>query len=197
MKLLGLTGGIASGKSTVGQLLREEGFPVIDADQVAREVVEPGTPALEEIFESFGHHLKREDGSLDRKALGQIVFGQPQKLKQLNQITHPRVAQRFQEKVAALAEQGEEVVIYEVPLLFETGLHQMMNGVILVSLEQEQQLARLMKREGLNQEDALARIKSQMPLAEKQKLADWIIDNSGDLDDLKHSITKLLPKLRP
>lgn len=196
MKKVGLTGGIASGKSTVSKHLQKAGFPVIDADQVAREIVEVGTPALQEIFDAFGQHLQESDGSLNRKALGHIIFTDPQKRERLNQITHPRIAQRTLEYMQQHQKQETPILIYEAPLLIENHIHEQMDEVLLISLSEETQIQRLCMREALTQEEALTRIRSQMSLAEKKKYATYIIQNEGDENDLLEEIKKWIQYIR-
>ncbi|TNE46726.1 MAG: dephospho-CoA kinase [Deltaproteobacteria bacterium] len=192
MKLFGLTGGIASGKSTVAQILRDQGFVVLSADILAREVVQPGEQAYQDIVDTFGSEVVQEDGQLDRAALGRIVFANPEKRKQLEGITHPSIAQRAAEQIAEYAGQGQTHLFYEVPLLFETNMQAMFHATILVALSPEEQQKRLQQREGLTNEEALQRIQSQMPLEEKQALADYVIDNSGTLDDLQREVQLII-----
>lgn len=180
MRIIGLTGGIASGKSTVSAMLRKLGAEVLDADALAREVVEPGQPALAEIADRFPEVI-RADGTLDRAALGARVFARPEERAALNAITHPRIREAFARKTAALERQGVTVVIYDAALLIENKLYEGMDGVILVVAPPELQLARLIARDGLTVEQARQRIASQMPLAEKLPHATWIVDNAGDV----------------
>ncbi len=192
MKLFGLTGGIASGKSTVAQILRDQGFVVLSADTLAREVVQPGEQAYQDIVKTFGTDVVQKDGQLDRAALGRIVFADPEKRKQLEGITHPNIAQRAAEQIAEQADQGQTHLFYEVPLLFETNMQAMFHAVILVALSPEEQQKRLQQREGWTEEEALQRIQSQMPLEEKRALADHVIDNSGTLDELKQKVCLII-----
>jgi dephospho-CoA kinase len=192
MKRIGLTGGIASGKSTVGALFRKHGVPVIDADQVARDIVKPGQPALQEIFETFGEHLQLPDGTLDRKALGNIIFNDPDKRQLLNHITHPRVAQRTQDLMGQLEREQHPFAIYEVPLLFENQLQHTLDATILVALPREQQIKRLIARDEITTQQANQRIDSQMPLEEKRKYADHVIENNGTLRDLETHVQQLV-----
>ena len=180
MHLYGLTGGIASGKSTVSRMLRELGAQVLDADVLAREVVAPGTPGLAEVAARFPGVLA-PDGQLDRAKLGQRVFADASERAALNALLHPRIAQAFLERTQALAEAGVARVIYDAPLLIENGLHTRMEGVILVAVPREVQLARLMARDGLTREAAEARLASQLPLEDKRRHATWVVDNAGDL----------------
>lgn len=180
MHLFGLTGGIASGKSTVTRMLRELGAEVLDADVLAREVVEPGTPGLAEVAGRFPG-VVGPDGRLDRVKLGARVFGDAAERAALNAIIHPRVREAFLEKVQALAARGVERVIYDVPLLIESGMHTWMEGVALVWVPRDVQKARLMARDGLDAAAAEARLGAQLPLDEKRPHATWLIDNSGDV----------------
>ncbi|WP_309897293.1 dephospho-CoA kinase [Archangium sp.] len=180
MKLHGLTGGIASGKSTVSRMLRELGAHVLDADVIAREVVEPGTPGLQAVAERFPGVLG-PDGRLDRAKLGARVFGDPQERAALNALLHPLIGQQFMLRTQALAEQGVEHVLYDAPLLIENRLHLGMDGVVLVWVPREVQKARLMGRDGLDEAAAEARLAAQLPLDEKRQHATWVVDNSGEL----------------
>jgi dephospho-CoA kinase len=188
-RFIGLTGGIATGKSTVTNMLRELGAQVLDADAIAREVVLPGTEGLKEIAQRFPGVVV--NGELDRKALGARIFGNETERKALNAITHPRIQALVLERTHHLHDAGHEVVVYDAALLIENHLHEAMDGVILVVAAPEVQLARLMKRDGLNEADAKARIASQMPLDEKRKVSKWIIDNSGSLDQTRAQATKV------
>ncbi|MCP3142474.1 dephospho-CoA kinase [Pyxidicoccus xibeiensis] len=180
MHVFGLTGGIASGKSTVTRMLRELGAHVLDADVLAREVVEPGTPGLAAVAERFPGVLG-PDGRLDRVKLGARVFSDPAERAALNAIIHPLVRDAFAAKVQALEAQGVERVIYDVPLLIESGMHGWMEGVVVVWVPRDVQKARLMSRDGLDAAAAEARLAAQLPLDEKRAHATWLIDNSQDV----------------
>ena len=172
---IGLTGGIATGKSTVGQLLQEHhGLPVLDADHFAREALAPGTEAARAVLERYG--------TLDRPALGHIVFGDPAERHWLEQLVHPLVRQRFDEELALMANQP--AVVLMIPLLFEAGLEGLCSEVWLVDCDKRQQLARLMARNGLNQTEAQGRINAQWPLEHKRLLADRTISNRGNPEEL-------------
>jgi len=188
MKLVGLTGGIASGKSTVGHLLRDAGVDVIDADILAREAVAPGTPGLEKVHERFGDAVISSDGTLNRPILGALVFVDDGARRDLNAIVHPEVARLAAERLSALREAGAEVAVYEVPLLFENGLDAVMDTTILVACPDDVQLARIMARDGLNEAQANARVAAQMPLAQKRQRAAFVIENDGDLDQLRQRL---------
>jgi dephospho-CoA kinase len=178
---VGLTGGIASGKSTVARFFAELGVPIVDADQVAREVVKKGTEGLAEVVAEFGEGILDEDGSLDRKALGDRVFADQTARKRLEAILHPRIAARSAEKMAELGD-GASYVVYEAPLIVENGLHRAMAALVVVSLDEEIQLARLMARDGIDEEAARARVAAQLPLRDKVAVADYVIDNGGDVE---------------
>lgn len=191
MKLIGLTGGIASGKSAVARMLRARGVPVIDADQLARDVVAPGTDGLRAIVERFGAGVLLDDGTLDRKKLGAVVFGDDAARRDLNAITHPRVAQLAMEKLEALRASGAPVAVYEVPLLFENNLEGMMDATVLVAARDDVQLARLMARDGIDEAAARARMNAQMPLAEKRKRATFVLENDGTLGDAERQLDEI------
>jgi len=179
--LVGLTGSIATGKSTVSRMFAHLGARVLDADLLAREVVMPGQPAYLKIVEEFGQGVVQEDGTLDRKALGAIVFAEPARRKRLEEITHPAIAARRQRILSVLDEEAfEGIVIWDVALLFETGGVAKMDRVVVVATDPETELTRLMARDGMAEADCRARIASQMPVAEKAKRAHYVIDNSGD-----------------
>lgn len=194
-RIIGLTGGIASGKSTVAAMLRELGAHIVDADQLARQVVEPGTPALAEIAARFGPGVLQPDGTLDRKKLGAIVFADADARQALNRITHPRIAAAGQEAIARLAARGVNPVIYEAALIVENQLHTWMHGLIVVSVPPEVQRARLMARDHLDEDAARARIAAQLPLAKKVAVADHVIDNSGTLEDTRAQVCDLWGRL--
>lgn len=190
MRVYGLTGGIASGKSTVSRMLRELGVPVLDADAFARQVVEPGTPGLAAVAARFPDVLT-PDGRLDRARLGARVFADAGERAALNAIVHPLVGQAFLEKVQELAEQGVERAVYDVPLLIENGLHKNMDGVILVWVPRPIQKARLMTRDGLDEAAAEARLAAQLPLDAKRSQATWVVDNSGDLSSTRSQVEQV------
>ena len=178
--LVGLTGGIATGKSTVAETLRRLGAEVIDADQLARDVVAPGEPALAEIVREFGD-VRNADGSLDRKKLGGIVFNDTARRKRLEAITHPAIRGRFVARVAELAARGYEgLVFFDAPVMIESGNYRNMDRLVVVFTDAATQRARLMTRDGMAAAEATSRIATQMPVIDKAKLADYVIDNTGD-----------------
>jgi dephospho-CoA kinase len=177
---IGLTGGIASGKSTVAARFRALGVPVIDADQLAREVVDKGTDGLHEVVQAFGAEVLAEDGALDRKKLGALVFDDPDARKRLERITHPRIAALSMQRMAELASSGAPYGLYEAALLVENGAYKAMNGLVVVACKPETQLARVMARDGIDEDAARARLAAQSPLEDKLAAATWVIRNDGD-----------------
>ena len=179
--LVGLTGGIATGKSTVAEVFRRLGSVIIDADALAREVVVPGAPAYDDIVAAFGGGILRPDGTLDRQKLGAIVFAVPDAKKRLETITHPRIRERFAEALAELeARDFAGIVIFDAPVMIESGNYTAMDRLVVVVTDAATQARRLTARDALGAAEAEQRIGSQMPVAEKAKLADYVIDNSGD-----------------
>lgn len=179
VRVIGLTGGIASGKSTVARFFSERGIPVIDADQLARDVVLPGSPALSRIVALFGVQVLREDGTLNRTLVRELVFGDHDKRKQLEGILHPEIRRLAEASIKGAHDSGCSTVIYMAPLLIEAGAIDRVDDVWLVSLQPEVQLQRLMARDHIPREAAERMIGSQMPLAEKEQFATWIINNNG------------------
>ena len=179
--LVGLTGGIATGKSTVSALLRQLGCEIIDADLLAREVVEPGQPAWTTIVAEFGQDVLTGDGTLDRKKLGAIVFADPERRRRLEAITHPAIRERFQARLDDLAEKGfTGIVIFDAAVMIESGNYKNMDRLVVVVTDEPTQMSRLRGRDGTDDAEGRRKIASQMPLSEKAKLADYVIDNSGD-----------------
>ncbi len=195
MRVVGLTGGIASGKSTVSAMFRELGAEVIDADQVARDVVEPGTPGLEEVARRFPGVVDAT-GRLDRVALGRRVFADPAERRALEAILHPRIREEVARRTEALARAGVTVVLYDAALLIENGLHRGMDGVVLVSAPEEAQRARLAARDGLDAAAITARLAAQLPLADKRAHATWVVDNGGSLDETRAQVRRIWEDIR-
>ena len=197
MLIVGLTGGIATGKSTVSAQLRAAGLPIVDADLVAREVVEPGTHTLEAIKLAFGGQIIT-NGVLDRQQLGQRVFSHPAELARLNAIIQPAISTAMTDKINFWRQQKTPILILDVPLLFERGYdtQQRVDKIIVVTADAQQQLARLKARDHLDDQQARARIQAQMPLAEKVAQADYVIDNTGDAAQLQVQIQQLLTELK-
>lgn len=179
---IGLTGGIATGKSTVARLLTERGAILIDLDGIAREVVEPGQPSLDRIAERFGQAVLNENGTLDRKKLGSIVFADPEERKALEQILHPAIRAVMKERMAFHeTADPHKLVVVDVPLLFESKLESYFQEIMVVYVPGDEQLERLMKRDNLSEEEAKKRLEAQMDIEDKKKRADILIDNSGSL----------------
>jgi dephospho-CoA kinase len=182
MRLIGVTGGIATGKSTVDRMLADHGAIVIDADELAREAVRPGEPTLDEVATRFGRDVIRPDGTLDRGRVGEIVFADAEARHDLERITHPRIMELMQERIAAALAGPAQVVAVDVPLLFESAREGMFEGVLLVYAPRDVQLRRLRDRNGLDGDAALQRLAAQLPIDEKRERATWIIDNSHGID---------------
>jgi len=195
MHVIGLTGGIACGKSAVAALLAERGVAIVDADQGAREVVAPGSEGLAEVVAAFGEGVLAPDGSLDRKRLGERVFGDEEARLRLNAILHPRIAAWSAERFMALAAEGRGFVVYEAALLVENGAYRAMGGLIVVTARPEVQRARLMARDGIDAAAAQARIDAQWPLEKKVAVATEVIDNSGDREALRVQVAGLHTRL--
>lgn len=194
--LFGLTGGIACGKSAVAARFREQGVQVIDADQVARQVVAPGTSGLAEVVKLFGEDILRPDGTLDRAKLGAIVFDDDDKRRALNRVLHPRIAARTMELATELHARGERLACYEASLLVENGLADAFRPLVVVSASEEAQIARITARDGLSEDEARARIRAQMPVTEKVKVADHVIDTSGSLAETRRRADEVLAAIR-
>lgn len=196
MKVIGLTGGIASGKSTISKLLVEKGYTVIDADIAARKVVEIGTPALQGIRDFFGKEILQEDGSLNRRKLGEIVFADEQKRIKLNELTHPRIRDWMLAQLNLAQKNEADVVFMDIPLLFESEAFHITKKVLVVYIDEETQLTRLMERDKLTEEQALQRIHSQLSMDEKKARADYIIDNRGSKKDSSCQLNEILQQIK-
>lgn len=186
---IGLTGGIASGKSTVASMLVERGAMLVDADQVAREVVMPGEPALAAVASAFGQAVIHTDGTLNRKALGEIVFNNRELLAQLESILHPAIRSRMQQRIKQYEElDPRQLVVADIPLLYETEQAGLYDGIMVVYVPQKLQLKRLMERNHLEETEAMRRIGLQMDIEQKRTRADWVIDNSGSLEETRRQV---------
>lgn len=196
MKLIGLTGGIASGKSTVARILNRLGAAIVDADALAREVVEPGHDAWKDIVKEFGAEVLQPDRTLDRQKLRATIFNNTAARKKLEAIIHPRVRALAEERIHQHAAAGYDIVVYEVPLLFEGNLHEWLRPVVLVACDVDIQIRRLQERDGLSVEASQKHIDAQMSLAEKRRLADYVIENDGSLEDLEREVQTVLNKIK-
>jgi len=192
--IIGLTGSIASGKSTVAKMLKDYGLPIVDADVVARLVVEPGTPTLQKIVEVFGEDALMEDGAMNRQKIGSIIFHDEEKRKELNSIIHPAIRQEMLRQRDEYIENGEKTVIMDIPLLFESKLQHFVEKILVVYVSEETQLERLILRNQLTEEDAKARIASQLPLSEKIHGADAVINNNGTIEETAQQLEAILRK---
>ncbi len=187
-KTIGLTGSVATGKSTVSNMIQQAGIPLVDADIAARKVVEPGTEGLKEIVAYFGEEILLADGTLNRAKLGEIIFKDKEKREKLNEITHPRVKEYMLEARERFFRAGEELVFFDIPLLFESHLESLVDQIVVVWTTPETELKRLMERNNLTKEDALRRIESQMGIDEKARKADFVIDNNDSLEKTQKQV---------
>lgn len=185
--VIGLTGGIASGKSTVSGILRQLGAHIIDADAIARSQMRRGTAVWRSVVEAFGDEVLKSDGEVDRRRLGEMVFRDPAKRRLLDEITHPPVVEEIGRRIRAFP---EGIVIVDVPLLVEAGMASMVDRLWVVWVDRETQVGRLMKRDGIGREEAALRLGAQMPLEEKAKMADVVIDNSGSIGDTRLQVER-------
>jgi dephospho-CoA kinase len=196
VKLIGLTGGIASGKSTVAAILRRFGAATINADELSRDVVRPGQEAWQEIVDTFGAQVLQDDQTLDRKKLRKIVFEDREARRKLEAIIHPRVRSLAERRVRELAAAGRSIIVYEVPLLFENQIHLWLRPVILVACDTTTQKTRLQKRDRLTDAEVQQHLEAQMSLEDKRKLADYVIDNNGSLEELERQVRAVLQKIQ-
>ncbi|EJO7006509.1 dephospho-CoA kinase [Listeria monocytogenes] len=187
-KTIGLTGSVATGKSTVSNMIQQAGIPLVDADIAARKVVEPGTEGLKEIVAYFGEEILLADGTLNRAKLGEIIFKDKEKREKLNEITHPRVKDYMLEARERFFRAGEELVFFDIPLLYESHLESLVDQIVVVWTTPETELKRLMERNNLTKEDALRRIESQMGIDEKARKADFVIDNNESLEKTQKQV---------
>lgn len=197
MIVIGLTGSIASGKSTVTALLKEKGAVIIDADKIAREIMSKGEPAWFEVLNYFGDEILNDDRSdIDRKKLASIVFSDKAKLEALNNITHPKIIEEIKKQVEEYKKAGKKIIVIDAALLIEAGLDKIVDEVWVIAANEDVQLQRLMAREkDITKDEAVKRIKSQMPLAEKLKFADRVIDNNSRIEETKNQVDKIWTKI--
>lgn len=192
--IIGLTGSIASGKSTVAAMLKQKGYPVVDADEIARLVVEPGSEVMEEIERHFGRSVIHPDGSLNREKMGEQVFGNEEERKKLNGIIHPAIRTEMQRQKDEWLAKGANTVILDIPLLFESKLQSYVDKILVVSVTPAIQKARLMERNLLTEEEAEARIQSQLPLKQKEQGADAVLQNNGTIEETERQLDEVLQK---
>lgn len=190
--IIGLTGSIASGKSTVAKMIQSYSLPIVDADQVARQVVEPGSPTLKKIADVFGQEIIAEDGTMDRAKVGSIIFHDEAMRQKLNAIIHPAIREEMLRQRDEFMSYGEKNIFMDIPLLFESKLEHFVEKIIVVSVTEEVQLERLMARNDLSEEEARARIATQIPVREKENLAHAVIHNNGSLEDTAIQLQNIL-----
>jgi dephospho-CoA kinase len=196
IRVFGLTGGLASGKSAVARLFRARGVPVIDADLLAREVVAAGSEGLAEVVKAFGEEVRLADGAMDRAKVAAVVFADAEKRRTLNRIVHPRIAQLSAQRIAELDSAGEPLVCYEAALLVENGMVEAFRPLVVVAVPEATQVARAMVRDSATEEQARARIAAQLPLAQKVAAADFVIDNGGELAATEKQVDEVLAAIR-
>jgi dephospho-CoA kinase len=197
MRVIGLTGNIASGKSTVARLLADRGVPIIDADVLAREAVAPATPGHAAITARWGAAVLAADGTIDRAALRHIVFANPDERAALNAIVHPEVARRRHDLVEAARARGERIVVCDIPLLFETGLERECDAVLLVDAPEELRRDRLVRDRALSAEEATAMIRAQLPAEQQRARADCVLQNAGTLEELRNQLDRAWAQIDP
>jgi dephospho-CoA kinase len=197
MLIVGLTGGLASGKTTVSKLLKEEGAYLIEADQIARELVQPHSPTWNELIRVFGKAILTKDGSIHRKKLASRVFSNPTKRGLLNQILHPRIGEEASRRIKEIIRKDPEaIVVFDAPLLIETGYYREVDKVIVISSTEKQQIERLRERDGTSEEEARKILSSQMSIDEKLKVADFIIRNEGSIKETRRRAKEVFRKLK-
>lgn len=198
MLVIGLTGGIASGKTRIAELLRLKGVPIVDADAIARQVVAPGQPTLEAVAQAFGEGVLGPDGALDRARLAGIIFSDAAARERLNAIMHPAILSEMGRQIESLRRQPQQpaVAVAVLPLLFEAHCEPLVDGVLVARVSPQEQIRRLMARDGLGRDEAQRRVKAQMPLEEKTARADWVIDTETDAETLSDSLEGLLTAWR-
>lgn len=194
--VLGLTGGIASGKSTADAFFKKQQLPIIDSDLIAHDILNVGEAGYHQVVQQFGRNFLNPDQTINRHQLGEVVFSDPKQLSILNKITHPLIFQIIQTKITQNKQAGEQLVILDAPVLFESGAQKYCDKTLLITVPEEMQIKRLMARDGLTRKAALNRINSQMPLAKKVKLADYVITNTGTIEELEAQLAQLLFKLK-
>lgn len=196
MKKIGLTGGIGSGKSTVAAMLAEAGFRVVDADKIARQIMEPGSPVLAKVAEEFGHDVLLQDGTLDRAELARRAFVDKESTQRLNAITHPAIRAESNRQFIQAESDGAPVAVYDMPLLIELGLNKDMDLTVVVDVDAEERVKRLVTSRGLAEADARARIRQQIDDDARKAAADWVIDNNGPVENLAPQVERLIESVQ-
>jgi dephospho-CoA kinase len=192
MRVYGLTGNIGSGKSTVAAMLRDAGILVLDADRISRQVTAPGERAYDSVVREFGKEIVRDDGSIDRKRLGEIVFADPRSRSRLEAITHPAILEAMEEAIARIEREGHSAVVVEAALVHESGRKGLFEAVVTVSCDRETAISRLATRDGMTRAQAEARLRAQMGAGEKADASDYVIDNSGDIESTRRQVERLV-----
>jgi len=195
MTIIGLTGSMGTGKTTVSDIFKRRGIKVVDADEISREITRRGSPMLGVLAERFGYEIIKSDGSLDRKKLASIVFASDERLCELNDIMHPRIINDIKERIAEFDEAGEKLLVLDAPLLLEIGLDKLVDLVLLVTCDSNVQIERIMKRDDTTRTEAESRLAHQMSQEDKKRLADFILDNSGTVDELEAKVDDFLESL--
>ena len=191
MRVFGLTGNIGSGKSTVAAMLRKAGIPILDADRISREVTAPGGRAYDAVVQAFGGGIVRDDGSIDRKRLGKIVFSDPSLRARLEAITHPAIHEAMKEAVIGIEREGHRAVVVEATLIHESGRRGMFEAVIAVTCDRETAISRLAARDGMSRRQAEARLRAQMDAERKAGASEYVIDNSGTIGETRRQVERL------
>lgn len=195
MLVIGLTGNIGCGKSSISKILEENSLDVIDADLISREIMNDNK-LLKEIFDTFGDNIKRNDGTLDRKKLGSIVFNDDNKLVKLNSLTHPAIKENIAKKISNIKLQNKNIAIVDAALLIEGNFLDLVDKIVVITCDENIQIDRIINRDNITKEEAMSRIKSQMSQSEKIKFGDYTLDNSGDRDDLIYKANKLITYIK-
>jgi dephospho-CoA kinase len=191
MRVFGLTGNIGSGKSTVAAMLREAGIPVLDADRISKEVTAPGGRAYDPVVQAFGRGIVRDDGSIDRKRLGEVVFSDPASRERLERITHPAILEAMKEAIAGIEREGHRAAVVEATLIHESGRKGLVEAVISVTCDRETAISRLAARDGMSRSQVEARLRAQMDSDRKAGASDYVIENSGGLDETRRQVERL------
>jgi len=191
MRIFGLTGNIGSGKSTVAAMLREAGIPVIDADRISREVTAPGGPAYDAVVQAFGGGIVLDDGSIDRKRLGEIVFSDPASRERLERITHPAILEAMKETIAGIEREGHRAAVVEATLIHESGRKGLFDAVVSVACDRETAISRLAARDGMSRSQAEARLRAQMDADRKAGASDYVIDNSASPEETSRQVKRI------